>query len=148
MAPRNFTPEFKSKVVEDAIRERNWCQVASKHGIHESTVRAWIKASGRHAEAMLNNPRSQRLASRRGAPRTTRVPTVASRPRNPFYPVVEHGVLQFIDRKRSEEGFRYTRKKYKTKPRGSQERMEFMNSRHLWAGSTISCPEMACQLGY
>ena len=111
MAPRNFTPEFKSKVVEDAIRARNWCQVATKHGIHESTVRAWIKASGRHAEAMLNNPRSQRIASRRGAPRTTRVPTVASRPRNPFYPVVEHGVLQFIDRKRSEEGFTYTRKK-------------------------------------
>ena len=50
MAPRNFTPEFKSKVVEDAIRERNWCQVASKHGIHESTVRAWIKASGRHGK--------------------------------------------------------------------------------------------------
>ena len=110
MAPRR-TPEFKSKVVEDAIRDGNWCQVASQHGIHESTVRAWIKASGRHAEAMLNNPRSQRLASRRGAPRTTRVPTVASRPRNPFYPVVEHGVLQFIDRKRSEEGFTYTRKK-------------------------------------
>ena len=110
MAPRR-TPEFRSKVVEDAIRDGNWCQVASQHGIHESTVRAWIKASGRHAEAMLNNPRSQRLASSRGAPRTTRVPTVASRPRNPFYPVVEHGVLQFIDRKRSEEGFRYTRKK-------------------------------------
>ena len=110
MAPRR-TPEFKSKVVEEAIRDGNWCQVASQNGIHESTVRAWIKASGRHAEAMLNNPRSQRLASRRGAPLTTRVPTVASRRRNPFYPVVEHGVLQFIDRKRSEEGFTYTRKK-------------------------------------
>ena len=110
MAPRR-TQEFKSKVVEEAMRERNWSQVAKKHGIHESTVRAWIKASGRHAEAMLNNPRSQRLASRRGAPLTTRVPTVASRRRNPFYPVVEHGVLQFIDRKRSEEGFTFTRKK-------------------------------------
>ena len=109
MAPRR-TQEFKSKVVEEAMRERNWSQVAKKNGICESTVRAWIKASGRQAEAMLINPRSQRLASRRGAPLTTRVPT-ASRRRNPFYPVVEHGVLQFIDRKRSEEGFTYTRKK-------------------------------------
>ena len=109
MAPRR-TQEFKSKVVEEAMRERNWSQVAKKNGICESTVRAWIKASGRQAEAMLINPRSQRLASRRGAPLTTRVPT-ASRRRNPFHPVVEHGVLQFIDRKRSEGGFTFTRKK-------------------------------------
>ena len=109
MAPRR-TQEFKSKVVEEAMRERNWSQVAKKYGVCESTVRAWIKASGRQAEAMLINPRSQRLASRRGAPLTTRVPT-ASRRRNPFHPVVEHGVLQFINRKRSEGGFTFTRKK-------------------------------------
>ena len=114
MAPRSFNQAFKSKVVEDAIRDGNWCQVASQHGIHESTVRAWLKASDRHSEARRNNPISRRLSARRAAfpaSRTTRVPTVASRPRNPFYPIVETGVLQFIDRKRSEEGFTYTRKK-------------------------------------
>ena len=113
MAPRR-SQAFKSKVVEDAIRDGNWCQVASQHGIHESTVRAWLKASKRHSEATRNNPISRRLAARRAAfpaSRTTRVPTVASRPRNPFYPIVETGVVQFIDRKRIEEGFRFTRKK-------------------------------------
>ena len=55
MAPRNFTQAFKSKVVEDAIRVRNWCQVASQHGIHESTVRAWIKASGRQLFITISN---------------------------------------------------------------------------------------------
>ena len=109
MAPRR-SEEFKKKVVEEAIRERNWSQVAKKNGVCESTVRKWIKDSGRQAEAMMINPRSQMLASRRGAPLTTRVPT-ASRRRNPFHLVVDHGVLQFINRKRSEVGYTFTRKK-------------------------------------
>ena len=116
MAPRSFNQAFKAKVIEDAIRDGNWCKVASQHGIHESTVRTWLKASDRHSEAMRNNPISVRRAARRAAmtaSRTTRVPrsTVATRPRILLYPIVETGVLQFIDRKRIEEGFRFTRKK-------------------------------------
>ena len=116
MAPRNFDQAFKAKVVADAIRDGNWCKVARQHGIHESTVRQWLKSSDRHSEATRNNPISVRRAARRAAmtaSRTTRVPrsTVATRPRIPLYPIVETGVLQFIDRKRIEEGFRFTRKK-------------------------------------
>ena len=114
MAPRSFNQAFKAKVVEDAIRDGNWCKVARQHGIHESTVRQWLKSSDRHSEATRNNPISVRRAARRAAmtaSRTTRVPTVATRPRNPLYPIVETGVVQFIDRKRIEEGFRFTRKK-------------------------------------
>ena len=117
MAPRrNFDQAFRAKVVADAIRDGNWCKVARQHGIDESTVRTWLKSSDRHSEATRNNPISVRLAARRAAmtaSRTTRVPrsTVATRPRIPLYPIVETGVLQFIDRKRIEEGFRFTRKK-------------------------------------
>ena len=114
MAPRSFNQAFKAKVVEDAIRDGNWCKVARQHGIHESTVRTWLKSSDRHSEATRNNPISVRRAARRAAmtaSRTTRVPTVATRPRIPLYPIVETGVVQFIDRKRIEEGFRFTRKK-------------------------------------
>ena len=113
MAPRrNYDQAFRAKVVADAIRDGNWCKVARQHGIHESTVRNWIKSSDRHSEATRNNPIAVRRATIT-ASRTTRVPrsTVATRPRIPLYPIVETGVLQFIDRKRIEEGFRFTRKK-------------------------------------
>ena len=117
MAPRrNYDQAFRAKVVADAIRDGNWCKVARQHGIHESTVRTWLKSSDRHSKATRNNPISVRRAARRAAmtaSRTTRVPrsTVATRPRIPLYPIVETGVVQFIDRKRIEEGFRFTRKK-------------------------------------
>ena len=57
MAPRrNYDQAFRAKVVADAIRDGNWCKAARQHGIHESTVRNWIKSSDRHSEATLNNP--------------------------------------------------------------------------------------------
>ena len=109
MAPRR-SEEFKKKVVEEAIREGNNLKVAKKYGVCESTVRKWIQESGRQEEARRLNPRSQMVASRQGAPPTRRVPT-ASRQRTPFHLVVDHGVLEFINRKRSEVGYTFTRKK-------------------------------------
>ena len=117
MAPRrNFDQAFRAMVVAKAMKHGNWSKAAREHGIDESTVRTWLKSSDRHSEATRNNPISGRLAARRAAmtaSRTTRVPrsTVATRPRIPLYPIVETGVVQFIDRKRIEEGFRFTRKK-------------------------------------
>ena len=93
MAPRrNYDQVFRAKVVADAIRDGNWCKVARQHGIHESTVRTWLKSSDRHSEATRNNPISVRRAARWAAmtaSRTTRVPrsTVATRPRIPLYPI-------------------------------------------------------------
>ena len=109
MAPRK-TPEFRKMVVDEAIREGNNLKVAKKHGVCESTVRTWIQKSGRQEEARRLNPRSQMVASRQGAPPTRRVPT-ASRQRTPFHLVVDNGVLEFINRKRSEVGYTFTRRK-------------------------------------
>ena len=109
MAPRK-SAEFRKMVVDEAIREGNNLKVAKKYGVCESTVRQWIKDSGRQEEARRLNPRSQMVASRQGAPPTRRVPT-ASRRRTPFHLVVDNGVLEFINMKRSEVGYTFTRQK-------------------------------------
>ena len=118
MAPRrNYDQAFRAKVVADAIRDGNWCKVARQHGIHESTVRNWIKSSDRHSEATLNNPIAARrrtiTASRTRVTRSTDL----TRARIPMYPTVETGVLEFIDRKKIEEGFSFTREQIREEAR-------------------------------
>ena len=112
MAPRrNFDQAFRAKVVATAIKDGNWCKAAREHGIHESTVRRWIQSSDSHSEATLNNPIAARrrtiTASRTRVTRST----VSTRARIPMYPTVETGVLEFIDRKKIEKGFSFTREK-------------------------------------
>ena len=109
MAPRK-TAEFRKMVVDEAIRAGNNLKVANKHGVSESTLRTWIKASGRQEEARRLNPRSQKVAKRQGAPPKRKVPT-ADRKRTPFHLDVDNGVLEFITRKRSEVGYDFTRQK-------------------------------------
>ena len=118
MAPRrNFDQAFRAKVVATAIKDGNWCKAAREHGIHESTVRRWIQSSDRHSEATLNNP----IAARRRTITTSRTrvtwSTDSTRARIPMYPTVETGVLEFIDRKKIEEGFRFTREQIREEAR-------------------------------
>ena len=110
MAPRK-SAEFRKMVVDEAIRAGNNLKVANKHGVCESTLRTWIKASGRQEEARRLNPRSQMVAKRQGAPPKRKVPT-ADRKRTPFHLDVDNGVLEFITRKRSEVGYEFTRQKF------------------------------------
>ena len=110
MAPRK-SAEFRKMVVDEAIRAGNNLKVGKQHGVSESTLRTWIKASGRQEEARRLNPRSQKVAKRQGAPPKRKVPT-ADRKRTPFHLDVDNGVLEFITRKRSEVGYEFTRQKF------------------------------------
>ena len=118
MAPRrNYDQAFRAKVVADAIRDGNWCKAARQHGIHESTVRNWIKSSDRHSEATLNNPIAVRRATITASRTRVTRSTDSTRARIPMYPTVETGVLEFIDRKKIEEGFRFTREQIREEAR-------------------------------
>ena len=115
MAPRtNYALAFKTKVVEYALAIGNWTQAGLEHGVDEACVRRWIKLLNRSSEATLNNPI---IARRRRVPRstarTTRVPrsTVRSPRARAMYPAIDTQVLEFINRKRSEDGFKFTRAK-------------------------------------
>ena len=135
MAPRK-TPEFRKMVVDEAIRAGNNLKVGKQHGVSESTLRTWIKASGRQEEARRLNPRSQKVAKRQGAPPKRKVPT-ADRKRTPFHLDVDNGVLEFITKKRSEVGYEFTRQKFLDEAFriGTEKKIEgFMASIGWWNG--------------
>ena len=119
MAPtrRNFDQAFKTMVAAKALELGNWSKAAREHGIHESTVRRWIQSSDSPTEATLNNPivaRRRTITARRT--RVTRS-TDSTRARLPMYPAVDTGVLEFIDRKKIEEGFSFTREQIREEAR-------------------------------
>ena len=112
MAPRkNYDLAFRTKVAERALEIGNWSQAGQEHGVDEACVRRWIKLLNRSSEATLNNPIVARR--RRTTARTTRVPrsTVRSTRARAMYPALDTEVLEFINRKRSEDGFKFTRAK-------------------------------------
>ena len=112
MAPRrNFDLAFRTMVAEHALEIGNWSEAAREHGIHERTVRRWIQLSDRPSEATLNNPivaRRRRTTARRT--RVTRSTDSSTRARA-MYPAVDTEVLEFINRKKIEDGFQFTREK-------------------------------------
>ena len=98
-------------VAERALKIGNWSEAGREHGIHEKTVRRWIQLLNRPSEATLNNPIVARR--RRTTARTTRVTrsTDSSTRARAMYPAVDTEVLEFINRKRIEDGFQFTRAK-------------------------------------
>ena len=114
MAPRkNCDLAFRTKVAERALEIGNWSQAGQEHGVDEACVRRWIKLLNRSSEATLNNPIARRRRVSRSTARTTRVPrsTVRSLRARARYPAIDTQVLEFINRKRSEDGFKFTRAK-------------------------------------
>ena len=112
MAPRrNFDLAFRTMVAEHALEVGNWSEAGRVHGIHERTVRRWIQLLDRPSEATLNNPivaRRSRTTARRT--RVTRSTDSSTRARA-MYPAVDTEVLEFINRKKIEDGFQFTREK-------------------------------------
>ena len=108
MAPiSNYSLEFKTKVAEYALAIGNWKQAGLEHGVDEANVRRWIKLLNRSSEATLNNPIARARRVPRSTARTPRVPrsTVRTPRARARYPAIDTQVLEFINRKRSEDGF-------------------------------------------